>query len=208
MGNFFIVSMIQYQPICTSFMVEGVHSTCIDGVLNIVRLLCTEVFLRNKESFQATQRAFRTHSNLAPRATLPSNRSVSKWIQDFRRYGKVVLKNTSTRAPTVVTAENVDRVRVSVEESPGRSTRRRSQALGISRTRLQFIMKKHLKFHPYKMMIVQRILLHDPVQRLEFCQRMLNILQDDLAVIINSDKAHFQLDGHVNKQNCRFWVSR
>ena len=169
------------------------------------RSFAREAFFRNKESFQATRRAFRTHFKLAPRATLPSNRSIKKWIQDFRRYGKVVLKNTSTRAPTVVTAENVDRVRVSVEESPGRSTRRRSQALEISRTRLQFITKKLLKFHPYKMMIVQRILPHDPVQCLEFCQRVLNILQDDLAVIITSDKAHFQLDGRVNKQNCRFW---
>ena len=35
---------------------------------------------------------------------------------------------------------------------------------------------------------------------------MLNILQDDLAVIITSDEAHFHLDGHVNKQNCRYWA--
>ena len=35
---------------------------------------------------------------------------------------------------------------------------------------------------------------------------MLNILQDDLAVIITSDEAYFQLDDHVNKQNCRFWA--
>lgn len=170
------------------------------------RSFAVETFLRNNESFVATRRAFRTHFNLAPRATLPNNRSISKWVENFRQHGNVVPKNPSTRVPTVVTPENVDRVRVSVEGSPGRSTRRRAQALEISRTSLRTIMKKHLKFHPYKIMIVQKILPHDPVQRLQFSEHMLNILQDDLAVIITSDEAHFHLDGHVNKQNCRYWA--
>ena len=55
-------------------------------------------------------------------------------------------------------------------------------------------------------MVVQKILLHEPVQRLQFSDDMLNILQDDLAVIITSDEAHFHLDGHVNNQSCLYWA--
>ena len=67
-------------------------------------------------------------------------------------------------------------------------------------------MKKHLMFHSYKIMIVQKILSHDPVQRLQFSEHMLNILHDDLAVIVFSDEAHFRLDAHVSKQICRYWA--
>ena len=53
-------------------------------------------------------------------------------------------------------------------------------------------------------MIVQKILPHDPVQRLQFSKHMLNILQDDLAVIITSNDSHLHLDYRVNKKNCRY----
>jgi len=102
--------------------------------------------------------------------------------------------------------ENVERVRVSLEGSPRRSTRRRSQALEISRTSMRTIIKKHLKFHPHKIRIVQKILPNDIVQRRQFSEQMLDVLLNDLAVIITSDEAHFHLDGYVNKQNCRYWA--
>ena len=81
-----------------------------------------------------------------------------------------------------------------------------AQALEISRTSLRTIMKKSLMFHLYKIMIVQKILPRDPVQRLQFSDHMLNILQGDLAVIITWDEEHFHLDGHINKQNRQYWA--
>ena len=147
-------------------------------------------------------RAFRTHFNLPPCATFPNNRSISKWVKHFGEQGTIVLRNPSARVPTVMTRENVNRVRVSIEESPRRSTRHRSQSLGVSRRSLQKILTRHLKLHPYKIMLVQKLLPTDNVQRLQFSERMLNILQDDLAMIITSDEAHFHLNGYINKQNC------
>ena len=58
-------------------------------------------------------------------------------------------------------------------------------------------MKKYLMFHPYKIIFVQNILPHDPVQRLQFNEHMLNMLQDDFAVIVSLGEAHFHLDGHL-----------
>ena len=49
-------------------------------------------------------------------------------------------------------------------------------------------------------MIVQKILPHDPVQRLQFSEHMLNILPNYIAVIITLDEAHLYKDGHVNKK--------
>ena len=106
------------------------------------RSFAVESFIRNKESFVTTLREFRAHFNLPPRAALPSNRSISKWVVNFRQKGNVTPKKLSTRVPSVVTPENVNHVRDSVEQSPRRSTRRRSQALGISRTSLRRILKK------------------------------------------------------------------
>ena len=63
-------------------------------------------------------------------------------------------------------------------------------------------------FQLYKLMIMQKILQHDHVQRLKFSENMLNILTDDLAVIITSDEARFHLDNHVNKQNCQYWQGK
>ena len=80
-------------------------------------------------------------------------------------------------------------VLLSVEGGPGRSTRRRAQLLKISRTILRTIVKEHLMFHSYGIMIVQKIFPNVPVQRLTFSKRILNILHKDLAVIITSDEA-------------------
>lgn len=124
------------------------------------RSFAVEAFLRNNECFAATRRTFRTHFNLPPRATVPNNKSIAKWVDDFRRHGNVAPK-TVTRVANVMTPENVDRARMSVEQSPRRSTRRRAQALGISRRSFQTILKKHLKFHPYKIMVVQKLLPTD-----------------------------------------------
>ena len=44
------------------------------------------------------------------------------------------------------------------------------------------------------------------VQRLQFSEHILSILQDDLAVIITSDEANFHLNGQVNKLNCQYWA--
>ena len=52
---------------------------------------------------------------------------------------------------------------------------------------------------------MRKTLPHSTVQRLQFSEEVLNILQNDLAVIITSDEAHFHLNGDVNKQNCRYW---
>jgi hypothetical protein len=79
--------------------------------------------------------------------------------------------------------------------------------LGLSRRSLQRILHGELNFHPYKIMIVQKLLPSDFVQRRLFCERMLEIIASDDVMLMMIDEAYFQLDGYVNKQNCRFWAA-
>ena len=48
----------------------------------------------------------------------------------------------------------------------------------------------------------------DPDRRVEFCEQMMNLLITDPVLLDNivfSDEATFQLNGNVNRQNCRYW---
>ena len=97
-------------------------------------------------------------------------------------------------------------MREAVLRSPKRSARRQALALQMSDRSVRRILHKDLKFHPYKIMIVQKLLQGDFAQRRQFCESILEILNEEM-VIMMSDEAHFQLDGTVNKQNCRYWSS-
>ena len=59
----------------------------------------------------------------------------------------------------------------------------------------------------YKIQIVHHLLPPDKVQRKAFSQWIINMCRDDndfLEHLIASDEAHFNLSGHVDKQNIRF----
>ncbi|EZA52475.1 hypothetical protein X777_08646 [Ooceraea biroi] len=67
---------------------------------------------------------------------------------------------------------------------------------------------KQVRFHPYKMHLVQELNEDDPNRRVDFCETMMLQINDNPAFVSNivfSDEATFQLNGHVNRHNCRFW---
>ena len=74
-------------------------------------------------------------------------------------------------------------------------------------TFLKWVVVGRVSFHRYKIMIVQKLLPSNFVQRILFCERMLEIIASDDVILMMSDEAHFHLDGYVNKQNCRFWAA-
>lgn len=93
-------------------------------------------------------------------------------------------------------------------QSPSRSVRRHSVALGISDRTTRRILHEDLKFHPYKIALVHKLKEGDYSQRLNFAQQMLVLYEqnEDLMVIM-SDEALFHLNASVNKQNFRYWAS-
>jgi hypothetical protein len=81
--------------------------------------------------------------------------------------------------------------------------------MGMSESTVRRILHKDMAFHPYKMMIVQTLNEGDCQQRLAFAELMLEIIEEhEDAIVIMSDKAHFHLNGSVNKQNFRYWAAK
>ena len=169
------------------------------------RVFAFETYIETK-SIITVQRRFRIHFNVERRGSIPDRNTILRWVEAFRTTGSV-MKNKPPGLPrTVRSPENVERVREAVLRSPKRSARRQALALPMSDRSLRRILHKDLKFHPYKIMIVQKLLQGDFAQRRQFCESILEILNEEM-VIMMSDEAHFQLDGTVNKQNCRYWSS-
>lgn len=156
------------------------------------------------KSVVMVQRKFRTEMRRDP----PSKDSIKKWHKALMETGSV--QNVKRkRSRSAHSAENSDRVEEHFSENPNSSTRRAVNALGISRRTIQRILKD-LKWHPYKIQIVQKITDEDKENRLEFAQdeiERISINPNHLPNLLFSDEAHFHLDGGVNRHNHRYWAA-
>ena len=171
------------------------------------RVFAVEQFFRNKDSTTVVQRLFRRHFKVKRHDSIPSRNTILRWVEAFRETGSVMKRNSPGRPRSVRTSGTAEGVRNAVTSSPTRSARQQSQALEISRRSLQRVMDD-LHFHPYKLAVVQTLTEGDFIQRREFCTEMMEITaNDDDAVVMMSDEAHFHLDGFVNKQNYRYWAT-
>ena len=159
-------------------------------------------------SFVKVQRAYRKRFNCRK---APSRSVISAIIKKFRNTGQVTnqRKGKSGRKVTKTTPENIDRVRTAIDHSPKKSVRRASIQLQLSYGTIRRILRNFLKMFPYKIQIEKPLQATDKARRLQFAQQFQQFLNDDPGVLNSiwfSDEAHFYLDGHVNKQNMRFWA--
>ncbi|XP_039280784.1 uncharacterized protein LOC120350607 [Nilaparvata lugens] len=76
----------------------------------------------------------------------------------------------------------------------------------MSSRSIRRILHEHLFFHPYKIMIVQKLNAADFLNRKNCCKEMLQRIPA-MATLFCSDEAHFHLCGAVNKQNFRYWAA-
>ena len=128
-------------------------------------------------------------------------------VKRFREQGSVGNRFRPGRGRSVRTPGNTENRRRSIEDDPTTSTRRRSQELAISRRSMQRI-QRDLNMYPYKVQLVQSLQPLDLQQRLTYAVRFQEIARNNINFIhklIMGDEAHFHLNGHVNKQNMRFW---
>jgi len=169
------------------------------------RGFAVRTFFENGRSFVATQRAFRLQFNLARHDPVPHRNVIANWVRTFEETGSTLRLRGSGRPKTARTPENLIRVSEAIVQSPTRSARKHSIALGISNRSVRRILHQDLFFHPYKIMIVQELSPLDYENRMNCSQEMLNRIHAR-STFFSSDEAHFHLSGAVNKQNFRYWA--
>jgi len=169
------------------------------------RIEIVKIHYKYGEHFAETVRKVRTsfgHHNA------PSRNTVVNLIEKFEVSGSLLTAKSSGRSRTGRLNENIATVSASVDESPSTSIRHRAQQLDISRSSVQRILTKDLHLRAYKIQLTQELQPADHAQRRTFANWILEHQQIDgdfSKKIIFSDEAHFQLNGYVNKQNCRIW---
>ncbi|KAK9888203.1 hypothetical protein WA026_000472 [Henosepilachna vigintioctopunctata] len=91
-------------------------------------------------------------------------------------------------------------------ERPQQSLRLCAASLNLNKYMVHRIISKDLHLHPHKIVFVQKMKPDEPDKRVEFCRTMKNRLRS-FNNIWFSDESNSHINGHVNKQNCRYWVS-
>jgi len=93
------------------------------------------------------------------------------------------------------------------ERSSRKSTRRARRELGIPQPTVWRVLRRRSLFKPYRLQLVQDIRPNDERKRVEFCDHLLQNMEDDTSLprLIFSDEATFRLSGKVNRHNVCIW---
>lgn len=118
------------------------------------RGFAVRTFFENGCSFVSTRQAFRLHFNLVRHDSVPHRNVIASWVRKFGETGSTLKPKGLGRLKMARTPDNLTRVREALVQSPTRSARKHSTALGIADRSLRRILHKDLFFHPYKIMIV------------------------------------------------------
>lgn len=169
------------------------------------RVVIVKTHYKNGECYAETVRKLR---GIFGRRKAPNLSTVQRLIKKFEETASLLDVKSSGRPRATRSIENVAVVRDSVDVSPGKSIRRRSQQLAIPRSTMQRILKNDLHLNAYKIQLTQELKPCDHLKRREFVSWILGKRETDgdfSHKIIFSDEAHFHLNGYVNKQNSRLW---
>lgn len=171
------------------------------------RAFAVETFFKSNDSYVIARRQFCSKFGIRRISDGPSVNLIRSWVQRFRATASAMNVPRPGPSRSSRTPENIELVESSLRENPRLSIRKRAASLGLPRAIIHEILKKDLKFHPFKIQIVQELKESDFDLRKNFCETMLERFRT-VNPIFWSDEAHFHLNGHVNKQNCRYWSPR
>ncbi|GFW82071.1 uncharacterized protein TNCV_772001 [Trichonephila clavipes] len=174
------------------------------------RALLVKLFYQNDNSAIVALRKFWTLKGLrkGPLTAKNLRLMVTKFVETTS------LNVRSGRGKKPVSAEAIENVALQVEEDKSSnvltstSVRRVADALDLTRSTVQKIMRNILRYYPYKLQFVQELLPRDFETRHLFSLQFLARLEVDPEWpwnILWTDEAHFHLDGSVNTHNCRIW---
>lgn len=143
-----------------------------------------------------------------PHRPVPSHGTVRNIVKKFLETG--CLNNSHgkhTRQPTVLTEEVQVNVLASVELNSHISSRQLAREHGIDQKSVLTILKRH-GYKSYKYQNHQELQPYDQEERIRFCERMLDVMNNDellLRKILFTDESSFLKHGQAHNQNHRYW---
>lgn len=136
-----------------------------------------------------------------------SKSTVERTVRRFEDTGSVKDRPRSGRPRTAGNEESSLDVLLSFIEDPHSSLRKTAQEHQIGKSSVHEILTR-ANFHPYKVKLVHKLNEDDFDRRTEFCEDIMARIDEDPHLpfdIVFSDEATFQLDGTLNRHNCRYW---
>ena len=147
----------------------------------------------------------------------PSKSRIQNWVDHFEKYETVENLNAASEnrpshsgRPKKRTAELIESVRESLQQSPKRSVRKRSPSLGMSRETCKRVLVNDIRAYPYRIQTLQTLTVSDKKQRKAVAVKILDKIEETqsfLNLLWTSDEAHFHLDGKANSKTNVFWGS-
>ena len=139
-----------------------------------------------------------------PGVPAPAVKNILANYRKYKEHGTSLNRNkeNSGRPRVIRSADNINRVRRSLQRNGKTSARR--NGLGICKSSFSRIVRQDIKFHPYVLVKQETLLPRDPALRLEFCHWFTQKCKEDqafLSNIVTSDEAVFSLNSEVNTHN-------
>ena len=132
------------------------------------RIHCVKFYYKTG-SFKKTQDSFMRQFECEK---APSKSRIQNWVDHFEEYGTVENLNaasenrpTHSGRPKKRTAELIESVRESLQQSPKRSVRKRSQSLSLSRETCSRVLVNDIRAYPYRIQTLQTLTVSDKKQR-------------------------------------------
>jgi len=154
------------------------------------RAFASKALYKTGDSFVIVQSEFRREYGFHRYLAVPSAHAIKTWVRNFEATGST-LKKKGGSVKTVRRPENIAVVRGAIEISL--SARRRSVSLGLSESSVRRILHKDLHFYPYKIQVTHALHERDYVNRVNFCQTSLQLIdqnQEPVNNLLMSDEAH------------------
>ena len=132
-----------------------------------------ETYFKCGDSVIAAQHQFRTHFGVGRHRRAPHRKTILLSIRNFRQTSSALKLKSPGKPGSVLTPETIAAVKYVFTKSPQRSAAKHALVLGVSDCSVRRILHLDLKFHPYKIMMVQEIQERDWHERQAACERML-----------------------------------
>lgn len=147
----------------------------------------------NNDKFLVRKKFKRKYSNIAP-----SNLQITRLITKFELTGSVLrTPSINTRRPS----GNVNLIDSHFQQNPNSSVRTAAQALHVSSATIHTVLRKNLKYKPYKTQTRQLLSANATVKRLHFANTL------DIEILDKvwfTDESYFYLNPKANKNEV-FW---